>query len=149
MANYSEEEIQELYEGDQSKLYSGVLNHHKDIKSDASKAQVKRIVKIMIYLAVITSLEVTLGLWDHHENVFNGGVLAAMFLIMTLAKAYLIVDIFMHLGNEFRNFVMVVLIPLMLLTWVIIALMKDGDYQLHMDNTQANTRQTTQVVKPK
>src|SRR5699024_8168571 len=118
-SDYSKEEMLEYYEGDQSKLYSGVLNHHKDIKSDESKKQVKRIVKIMIYLAIVTAIEVSLGLWDHHQDVFNHGILSAIFLLMTLLKAYLIVDVFMHLGNEFRNFVMIVLIPLILLVWAI------------------------------
>ncbi|HET8573380.1 MAG TPA: cytochrome C oxidase subunit IV family protein [Edaphocola sp.] len=136
---HNTEEMVELYEGDQSKLYSGVLNHHKDIHSQESKTQVKRIVRIMIYLAIVTSLEVTLGLWDHHMEVFNKGILNAIFLIMTLLKAYLIVDVFMHLGNEIRNFIMAILIPLLFLVWAIIAFAGDGHHWLHMNNTRANT----------
>lgn len=136
---HNTEDITALYEGDQSKLYSGVLNHHKDINSNESKTQVKRIVKIMIYLAIVTTLEVSLGLWDHHMDVFNKGLLNAIFLIMTLLKAYLIVDVFMHLGNEIRNFVMAVLIPLVFLTWAIVAFSAEGHFWLHMNNTRANT----------
>lgn len=135
----TEEMMTELYEGDQSKLYSGVLNHHKDIESPESKTQIKRIVKIMIYLAVVTCLEVSLGLWDHHQGIFNKGLLNTIFLIMTLLKAYLIVDVFMHLGNEIRNFIMAILIPLLFLVWAIIAFAGDGNHWLHMNNTRANT----------
>lgn len=136
---HNTEDLTALYEGDQSKLYSGVLNHHKDINSSESKTQVKRIVKIMIYLAIVTSLEVTLGLWDHHMGIFNKGLLNAIFLIMTLLKAYLIVDVFMHLGNEIRNFVMAILIPLVFLVWAIVAFSAEGHHWLHMNNTRANT----------
>lgn len=143
-SEYSKEEIQEYYEGDQSKLYSGVLNHHKDIESTESKKQINRIVKITIYLAIVTAIEVSLGLWDHHQDIFNHGILVAIFLLLTVLKAYLIVDVFMHLGNEFRNFIMTVLIPLILLTWAIVAFMSDGDFWLHMNNTRANTEQVAE-----
>lgn len=143
---YSQEEINEFYEGDQSKLYSGILNHHKDIKSAESKAQVKRIIKIMIYLGIVTAIEVSLGLWDHHQHIFSHGILAAIFLCLTLFKAYLIVDVFMHLGHEFANFIKIVLIPLLLLVWAILAFMGDGHFWLHMNNTRANTEQ---FVQPK
>lgn len=144
-AEYSQQEINDLYESDQSKLYSGIMNHHKDIKSEESKAKVKRIVKTMVYLAVITGIEVTLGLWDHHQDIFNHGLLSAMFLCMTVLKAYLIVDIFMHLGDEFSSFIKMVLIPLILLCWAIVAFLGDGHFWLHMNNTRANTEQ---VAKP-
>ena len=132
-----------LYEGDQSKLYSGVHNHHKteSIQSEGSKKQIKRIWMITLYLAIITIVEVSFGLWDHHTSIFNRGVLNAFFLILTVFKAFLIVDVFMHLGDEVRNFVMVVLIPLTLFSWFIIAFLADGHYSLKMNQTQAFTKE--------
>jgi len=131
-----------LYEHDQSALYSGVLNPHKHstIDSGESKKQIRKIVKITIYLAIVTTLEVLLGLWHHHEHVLASGVVNAMFLCMTVFKAYLIVDVFMHLGNEIRNFVMAVLIPLTLFSWFIIAFLADGHHFIHMNNTRADTQ---------
>lgn len=135
-------QIQELYEGDQSKLYSGIMNHHKDIKSQESKAQVRRIIRVMIYLAIVTSVEASLGLW-HHPS----GIMDAIFICMTLLKAFLIVSIFMHLGTEFRNFVMVILIPLTLLIWAIIAFLGDGHSWLHDNNTRPYSEKTTTSVQ--
>ena len=140
-----------LYEGDQSKLYSGVYNHHKteSIKSEGSKKQIKRIWMITLYLTIITIVEVSFGLWDHHTGMFNKGVLNAFFLILTVFKAYLIVDVFMHLGDEVRNFVMAIIIPLTLFSWFIIAFLADGKYSLKMNETQANTRVKTEVIHKK
>lgn len=144
--HHQEESVLELYEGDQSKLYSGVLNHHSDVKSEASRKQIRRIWRITLYLSIITIVEVGFGLWGHHTGIFNKWALAAFFLILTVFKAYLIVDVFMHLGDEIRNFVMTILIPLTLLLWAIVAFLADGDFWLRMNNTQAGT---IEYVQPK
>jgi len=138
-----------LYEGDQSKLYSGVRNHHKteSLQSEGSKKQIRRIWSITLYLAIITIIEVTFGLWDHHTTIFNKGILNVFFLILTVLKAYLIVDVFMHLGDEVRTFVMTIVIPLTLFIWFIAAFLADGHYALKMNQTQAHTRNIEMIHK--
>ncbi len=125
--------IQELYEGDQSKLYSGVMSHHTDINGIESKNQVKRIWKITFWLSVITIAEVALGLTGYKIGMSHA-MLAILFLAGTLLKAGLIVRVFMHLGDEKSNFVITVLIPLVLFVWFIIAFLADGSFWLHMNN---------------
>ena len=61
--HHNHNSIQHLYEGDQSKLYSGVMQHHSDVNSEESKTQVKRIWKIFWILLVITIVEVLIGLY--------------------------------------------------------------------------------------
>jgi cytochrome c oxidase subunit IV len=143
--HHNSDNIQHLYEGDQSALYSGVMNHHHDIKSAESKAQVRRIWKITLWLSVITILEVAVGLWAHHAGTFSKVGLAFYFLALTVVKAALIVRVFMHLGDEKKTFVMAVIIPLSLFVWFIIAFLADGDFWLRMNNTQAFTKKTEQV----
>jgi len=134
-AQHHTDSIQHLYEGDQSKLYSGVLGHHySDVKSPESKKQVKLIWKITLYLSIITIAEVFVGLYGHSTGIPNG-VIAAFFLVLTILKAYLIVSVFMHLGDEIRNFIMAVLIPLLLFVWFIIAFLADGSFWLHMNSS--------------
>lgn len=125
-----------LYEGDQSKLYSGVMNHHAhdSVKSEASKTQVKRIMKITFWLSVITIVEVAFGLLGHTWGV-NKELAAFVFLLLTVVKAALIVRVFMHLGDEKKGFVIGVLIPLSLFIWFIIAFLADGHFWLHMNDT--------------
>ena len=137
-AHHHHEDIQSLYEGDQSKLYSGVLAHHSDLKSEESKAQVKRIWKITAWLSLITLVEVGIGLGAHYAGVHSALILT-VFLLLTLVKAALIVRVFMHLGDEKKTFVVAVLTPLSLFIWFIIAFIADGKHWLHMNNTQADT----------
>jgi len=145
-AHHNADSIQHLYEGDQSKLYSGVMNHHHDISSPESKAQVRRIMMITLYLTVITIAEVAVGLYAHHSGAVSKVFLAFYFLGLTVFKAAMIVRVFMHLGDEKKNFVYAIVIPLILFSWFIIAFLCDGGHWLKMNNTQAETK-TEQAPK--
>lgn len=127
---------QVLYEGDQSKLYSGLMSHHygQSIKSESSKKQINRILKVTVLLAIITIVEVVLGLVGYKMGVPHW-LTASLFLIMTVFKAAYIVKVFMHLGDEVRNMIITVLIPLTLFVWFVIAFLADGGFWLHMNNS--------------
>ena len=133
--DYSEHIKQHYYEGDQSKLYSGVMNHHfnHDVKSPESKKQIGRIWKVFWILLIVTVVEVVIGMFFSHA--MPKGLVAFFFLILTLFKAGYIVAIFMHLGDEFKNFILTILIPLTLFIWFIIAFLMDGYFWLEMNST--------------
>lgn len=131
--NNHEDDIQALYEGDQSKLYSGILGHHDEMDSPEAKANRKKIVKVLIILSIITIVEVGFGLLFSYT--WNRAVLNTIFLALTLLKAGYIVSIFMHLGDEVKSFQWAVLIPLSLFIWFIIAFLADGAFWLDMNLT--------------
>ena len=54
--------------------------------------------------------------------------------ILTLAKAYYIVSVFMHLGDEIRNMIMTIVVPLMLFIWFIAAFLYDGNSYKNLRN---------------
>jgi len=140
MANHSHSEhsTQHYYEGDQSKLYSGVMNHHfgHDLKSEESKKQVGRIWKVFWILLVITTVEGLIGMFlAHAYPSIPKAIFAIAYLSLTLVKAGYIVSVFMHLGDEMKNFLITVLIPLTLFVWFIIAFLADGGFWLHMNKT--------------
>lgn len=144
MSSHNSNSIQALYEGDQSKLYSGVMQHHTDVNSEESKAQVKKIWKIFWILLAITIIEVTMGMFFSHS--LPRGLVNAFLLIMTIVKAGYIVAHFMHLGDELKNFMITVLIPLVLFVWFIIAFLADGGFWLHMNNhSQARSHATEKI----
>ena len=142
---YSESEKLHYYEGDQSKLYSGILLEHDTIDSSKSKAKVKGIWKITLFLTLITILEVTVGLSLYHSNpdVTNGAIyygIIVFFIFFTLFKAYFIVKAFMHMGDETSKFQQIVLIPLFLLVlWLAIALLADSYFHLNFKETFGRT----------
>ena len=124
--------IQHLYEGDQSKLYSGVMAHHTDIDSTESKTQVKKIWRVFWILLVITVIEVIMGMFFSHN--MPKAVVNFFFLALTLLKAGYIVSVFMHLGDEFKNFLITMMIPLTLFIWFIIAFLADGGFWLSQNS---------------
>ncbi|KAA5537348.1 cytochrome C oxidase subunit IV family protein [Taibaiella lutea] len=143
-AHHNSDDLLHYYEGDQSKLYSGILAHHSD--EAGSKKQVRRIMMITLWLTIITTAEVLVGLYAHYNGNISKVALAFYFLGLTVFKAAMIVRVFMHLGDEKKNFVMAVIIPLSLFIWFIIAFISDGAFWLRMNNTQAHTK-TEQVQK--
>ncbi len=132
-AHHSNDNIQHLYEGDQSKLYSGVMSHHTDINSADSKKQIGRIWKVFWILLLITVVEVVVGMF--FSASMPRGVVNFFFLALTILKAGYIVSVFMHLGDEVKSFMITVLVPLFLFIWFIIAFLYDGGFWLEMNTT--------------
>ncbi len=132
-SHHHNDNIQHLYEGDQSKLYSGVMSHHTDINSAESKKQIGRIWKVFWILLAVTVVEVIIGMFFSHNMA--KALVVFFFMALTIFKAGYIVAIFMHLGDEVKSFIIMVLIPLTLFIWFIIAFLADGGFWLHMNAT--------------
>jgi cytochrome c oxidase subunit 4 len=130
-SHHHNDNIQHLYEGDQSKLYSGVMQHHSDVASPESKKQIGRIWKVFWVLLAVTIVEVIIGMFFSHH--MPKALVVFFFMALTLFKAGYIVAIFMHLGDEVKSFLIMVLIPLTLFIWFIIAFLADGGFWLHMN----------------
>ncbi len=102
-----------------------------------------RIWKTFWVLSLLTVIELSLGyfLYFRHGHLAYGFTLTTKLLIaaLTLAKAYYIVSIFMHLGDEIRNMIMTVVVPLMLFIWFIAAFLWDGNSWKVLRNTNAGS----------
>ncbi len=124
-----------LYEGDQSSLYSGLYNHHKDegVESAGSKSKVKKIWRVTGVLSVITIVEVIIGIMAEDASGAIKAMRNIIFLLLTLVKAGYIVSVFMHLGDERKTFRKAILAPLVLFVWFIIAFLIDGNYWKEMN----------------
>jgi cytochrome c oxidase subunit IV len=101
----------------------------------------KRVRKTTILLSVITVIELIIGLSIYtmhkgeHPNAFLVLLFKGVVCILTLAKAYYIVSVFMHLGDEIRNMIMTIVVPLMLFIWFIGAFLWDGNSYRTSRNT--------------
>ena len=100
----------------------------------------KRVRKTTILLSIITIVELAIGLSIYviHKGPDPSHLLVLMFkgmvCILTLAKAYYIVSVFMHLGDEIRNMIMTIIVPLMLFIWFIAAFLWDGNSYKNLRN---------------
>lgn len=104
----------------------------------------KRIWKIFWVLSILTIIELALGyfLYLKHGQLGYATVLSTKCVIalLTLAKAYYIVSVFMHLGDEVRNLIMTIVVPLILFVWFIIAFLADGNSWKNLRNTDGGSR---------
>ncbi|MCY7292792.1 MAG: cytochrome C oxidase subunit IV family protein [Ferruginibacter sp.] len=110
-----------------------------------------RIWKIFWVLSFLTIVELALGyfLYFKGENLSSIVVLFTKVVIglLTLLKAYYIVSVFMHLGDEVRNMIMTITVPLILFVWFIIAFLFDGNSWKNMRNTNAGSRPSIEKVQ--
>ena len=110
---------------------SEVTFHHEPHSDEEFR---KRVKKTTILLSVITIIELGIGLAIYtmhkgeHPNEFLVLLFKGIVCILTLAKAYYIVSVFMHLGDEIRNMIMTIVVPLSLFIWFIAAFLWDGGH---------------------
>jgi cytochrome c oxidase subunit IV len=114
----------------------------------------KRVRKTTILLSVLTVIELAIGLtiYNIHKGENPSHLLVLMFkglvCILTLAKAYYIVSVFMHLGDEIRNMIMTIVVPLMLFIWFIAAFIIDGNSYKNLRNEFDPHFKETTMPKP-
>lgn len=104
---------------------SEVTFHHEPAQGT------KRIWRTFWLLLIITVIELALGFVMY---LFDGSIptwlvlfIKGVIVILSLAKAFYIVSIFMHLGDELRNMIMTIVVPLTLFAWFIGAFLWDGN----------------------
>ncbi|MBS1929031.1 MAG: cytochrome C oxidase subunit IV family protein [Chitinophagaceae bacterium] len=121
----------------------------------APSENTKRIWKTFWILSVITLVELGIGLaiYNIHKEAQPNQALVHFFkgmvTILTLAKAYYIISVFMHLGDEIRNFILSIAVPMSLFVWFIISMIWEGDSWRNLKNTDAGSRPAkTEMVKP-
>jgi len=100
----------------------------------------KAIWRTFWILSALTIIELSIGLLIYnihkgeHPNTTLVLAFKGMVCILTLAKAYYIVSVFMHLGDEVRNMIMTIIVPLGLFVWFIAAFLLDGNSWKNLRN---------------
>ncbi len=114
----------------------------------------KKVKKTTILLSVITVIELIIGLiiYNIHKGPEPSAFLVLAFkgivCILTIAKAYYIVAVFMHLGDEIRNMIMTIVVPLLLFIWFIAAFIIDGNSYKNLRNDYDPHFKETTMPKP-
>jgi cytochrome c oxidase subunit IV len=101
-------------------------------------AQVKRIWKTFWLLLFITVVELGLGyamyFMGPESSSFLRLFIKGVIVILSFAKAFYIIGIFMHLGDEVRNMIMTIAVPALLFIWFIAAFLWDGNSYKNLRN---------------
>ena len=124
---------------------SEVTFHH----APGGDETIKRIIKTTVILSVITLIELGLGLTMYAWHMGDGLHLfiKGVIVILSLAKAFYIVSVFMHLGDEVRNLIMTIVVPLLLFVWFIAAFLWDGNSWKVLRNTQGHSKPKTEQTQ--
>lgn len=80
--------------------------------------------------------------WYGHpdENATKILIVKGVICVLSLAKAFYIVSVFMHLGDEIRNLIMTIVVPLCLFIWFITAFLWDGNSWRDLKNTDGHSK---------
>lgn len=112
----------------------------------------KGIWRVFWILLIITVIELALGLSIYfflEDQNLAKVLVRGLIIILSLAKAFYIVSSFMHLGNEIKNMIMTIVVPLLLFVWFITAFLYEGNSWKNMRNTNAGaTKYQPQFEKP-
>src|SRR5215831_124482 len=120
----------------------------------------KRIWRVFWILLIITAVELGLGLSLYALDLPEGlrmHLIKGVIIVLSLAKAYYIVSVFMHLGDEIRNMIMTIVVPLTLFIWFILAFIYDGNSYKNLRNrydkfykerTEQHPKKDTTTLKP-
>ena len=125
---------------------SEVTFHHEPSQGTA------RIWKTFWLLSGITIVELALGfsMYFMHASIPGWLILflKGVIVILSLAKAFYIVSIFMHLGDEIKNMIMTIIVPLMLFVWFIGAFLWDGSAFLKSRNRYNHYQESKTMQTP-
>ncbi len=86
-------------------------------------AKVKQILKVTLYLGVLTAIEFVLAF-----TMERGIALTTIFVLMTLVKSFYIVGEFMHLKHEVKVLIWAIILPVMFILWLILSQLMEATY---------------------
>ena len=97
------------------------------------KSNVQKIWGVLVFLTLITAVEVVLGIYKPDSLVENTFIRMKLinwvFIILTLVKAYYITWDFMHMRDELKSLRrMVVWTAVFLIAYLVFILLIEGDY---------------------
>ena len=120
--------------------------HHEP----GGKEVVSKIIKTTVILSVITLIELGMGLGMYAIPMAAGLklFLKGVIVILSLAKAFYIVGVFMHLGEEVKSLIMTIVVPLMLFVWFIAAFLYEGNSWKNLRNTYNPKQAVTAPAAP-
>jgi cytochrome c oxidase subunit IV len=102
------------------------MSDHSQIQGERQKPNTGKLWKVFFILLVLTAIEFAIA-FGLDTDVFKFTKIS-IFVIMTIVKAYYIVGIFMHLGDETKSLRWIVIIPALFVVWLLVALIVEGGY---------------------
>ncbi len=100
------------------------LHEHNEVvvtPQPPDKAHIRKIWMTALILAVITTIEFICAF-----TMPRGTLLIAIFIGLTIVKAFYIVAEFMHMKYETKSLLWSIILPTIFIVWLILALLVEG-----------------------
>ncbi|GAA4346996.1 hypothetical protein GCM10023185_01740 [Hymenobacter saemangeumensis] len=104
-------------------MASHATNNHAHVEGEIAKPNTGWIWRTFWVLVGITAVEFVFVFFMNAGTLRN-----AIFIILTIFKAFFIVAEFMHLKHETKGLIWTILIPTSLLIWLLVALITEGSF---------------------
>ena len=115
-----------------SKNSSNLILKNWEELDDSLKSKLKKIWGVLIFLSIVTTIEVALGIVKPASlmTMFLGmKLLNWIFIILTIVKAYYIAWDFMHIRDEKSSLQSSIVLPLLILIpYLVFILLVEADY---------------------
>jgi cytochrome c oxidase subunit IV len=86
-------------------------------------AKIKHLLKVTLYLAVLTGIEFVLAF-----TMPRGYILTTLFVLLTFVKTFYIVGEFMHLKHEVKILIWAIVLPTLFIMWLILAMLIESNH---------------------
>ncbi|HTF81390.1 MAG TPA: cytochrome C oxidase subunit IV family protein [Cytophagales bacterium] len=108
--------------------------------NEIPKANTGRIWTVFWILLGITAVEFAIAFAKGPLHLPHL-LVVSIFVGLTIIKAFYIVAEFMHLGHETKSMIWSIILPLTFVVWLIVALLKEGDYthEVHVESKMTTT----------
>lgn len=103
---------------------------------------VRSLMRVFWILLFVTLIEVGFAFLHYYTHVPPRALLNALFIGLTVVKAFYIVAEFMHLKHEVKTLIWSILIPLIFIFWAIVAFLWDGSSWKNMRHDSPNMEMT-------
>lgn len=104
---------------------------------------VKSLMRVFWILLIVTIVEIGLAFIHYFTHFPPRALLNAVFIGLTIVKAFYIIGEFMHLRHEIRTLIMMFLVPLIFLFWAITALIYEGNSTKDMRTQERSVIEST------
>ena len=108
-------------------------DHHDLAPGEIAPPNTGHIWKTFWVLVGITAVEFVFVFF-----MAAGAMRNAIFIVLTIFKAFFIVGEFMHLKHEVKGLIWSILIPMALVVWLIVALVTEGSFLHNATGTLLN-----------
>ncbi|MFD2874479.1 cytochrome C oxidase subunit IV family protein [Mucilaginibacter ximonensis] len=101
---------------------------HHDEHAHGDTMTKSKIIKIAVYLSLITCVEFIIALVLVPKEIVPMNWANPLYIVLTLFKAYLIVAFFMHLKFEKKGLVFSIIVPILFIIGLILVLTNESHH---------------------